>query len=87
MTSLPLARRVLKIFHPEGIPGIATYIYNAVSKTRIFQRNYDLVARDILNHCASGKILDIGTLCCLTMQKGVKDPKMSGATTLQSECR
>ncbi len=61
MPSLPLARRVLKIFHPEGIPGIATYIYNAVSKTRIFQRNYELVAQDILNHCASGAILDIGT--------------------------
>jgi SAM-dependent methyltransferase len=61
MSSLPLGRRVLKRFHPEGIPGIATHIYNAVSKTRIFQRNYDLVAQDVLAHSPGGAILDVGT--------------------------
>jgi len=59
--ALSLPRRVLKLFHAEAIPWPGTVIYNALSGTSIFQRNYELVARDILEHCAEGKILDVGT--------------------------
>jgi ubiquinone/menaquinone biosynthesis C-methylase UbiE len=58
---LSSVRRVLKIFHPEGIPWPGTAIYNAVSNTGIFQRNYELVARDILSYGLGDNILDIGT--------------------------
>lgn len=55
------ARRLLKIFHPEGIPWPGTAFYNAISGTTIFQRNYELAARDIVSYCSEGSILDIGT--------------------------
>ena len=55
------ARRLLKIFHPEGIPWPGTAFYNAISGTSIFQRHYELVVRDILGYCPEGSILDVGT--------------------------
>jgi len=55
------ARRLLKIFHPEGIPWPGTALYNKISQTGIFQRSYEWVARDILGYCSKGSILDIGT--------------------------
>ncbi len=58
---LSRARRFLKFFHPEGIPWPGAAVYNAISKTNIFQRNYELVARDILSSCSGGSILDVGT--------------------------
>ena len=61
MAKLSPARRLLKIFHPEGIPWPGTAFYNAISETTIFQRNYELVAKDILSYCLEGSILDIGT--------------------------
>jgi len=61
MTKLSPARRLLKIFHPEGIPWPGTVFYNAISGTDIFQRHYELVAKDILNYCSEGSILDVGT--------------------------
>lgn len=61
MAKLSLARRLLKIFHPEGIPWPCTVFYNAVSGTSVFQRHYELVARDILEYCSEGSILDVGT--------------------------
>ena len=54
-------RKVLKKFHPEGIPWPGTILYNAVSATNIFQRHYELIAQDVLNYCSKGSILDIGT--------------------------
>ena len=54
-------RKVLKKFHPEGIPWPGTVLYNAVSATSIFQRHYELIAQDVLNYCSEGCILDIGT--------------------------
>jgi ubiquinone/menaquinone biosynthesis C-methylase UbiE len=54
-------RRLLKLFHPEGIPRLGTPFYNLISKTAIFQRNYDLLAHDILDFCRHGNCLDIGT--------------------------
>lgn len=59
MLSLP--RRILKKFHPEGIPFPGTFFYNFVSKSKIFQHHYDLISQDVLNHVTSGKVLDIGT--------------------------
>jgi ubiquinone/menaquinone biosynthesis C-methylase UbiE len=61
LTRLPLARRLLKTFHPEGIPWPGTVFYNAISGTSVFQRHYELVAKDILEYCSEGSILDIGT--------------------------
>ncbi len=55
------ARRLLKIIHREGIPSPGTVFYNAISKTSLFQRNYELIAKDILSYCSEGRILDIGT--------------------------
>jgi ubiquinone/menaquinone biosynthesis C-methylase UbiE len=57
----PRFRRLLKRFHPEAIPRLATPVYNAVSGSKIFQRQYQMVARDIVTYCPVGSILDIGT--------------------------
>jgi ubiquinone/menaquinone biosynthesis C-methylase UbiE len=61
MAKLSLTRKLLKIFHPEGIPWIGTVFYNALSATALFQRNYDVVTQDILSYGSEGSILDIGT--------------------------
>lgn len=61
MAILSPLRRALKRFHPEGIPWPGTVFYNAISKTTIFQRHYELLTRDILSYCPEGNILDIGT--------------------------
>lgn len=55
------ARRILKRIHPEGLPFVGTMLYNLFSKTSGFQRQYELVARDILGFCRAGSILDVGT--------------------------
>ena len=44
---LSLVRRLLKVFHPEGIPWPGTTCYNVFSQTRIFQRHYAFIADDI----------------------------------------
>ena len=51
----------MKLIHPEGIPWPGSVLYNAISLSAIFQRHYELVARDILNYCRQGSLLDIGT--------------------------
>jgi ubiquinone/menaquinone biosynthesis C-methylase UbiE len=61
MGGLTPFRRLLKFFHPEAIPSPGTKLYNSISKTVIFQRNYDILVQDILNYCEQGQILDIGT--------------------------
>jgi ubiquinone/menaquinone biosynthesis C-methylase UbiE len=58
---LSRTRKLLKIFHPEAIPWPGTQIYNVVSKSRIFQHHYELIANDILNYRSEGSILDVGT--------------------------
>jgi ubiquinone/menaquinone biosynthesis C-methylase UbiE len=58
---LPRFRRLLKVLHPEGIPRLGTPFYNAVSRREVFQRHYEMVAKDILIYCPVGSILDIGT--------------------------
>lgn len=61
MVKLSPARRLLKLFHPEGIPWPGTVLYDAISKISVFQRHYELIAKDILGYCPQGSILDIGT--------------------------
>ncbi len=59
MLSLP--RRLLKAVHPEGMPRVGAVLYNRISATRAFQRQYALIARDILGYGLGGSLLDIGT--------------------------
>jgi ubiquinone/menaquinone biosynthesis C-methylase UbiE len=61
MAKLSPLRRLLKLVHPEGIPWPGSVLYNAISSSVIFQRHYELVAKDILGYCSQGKLLDIGT--------------------------
>ena len=61
MAKLSAMRRLMKLVHPEGIPWPGSVLYNAISSSAIFQRHYELAARDILSHCSQGTLLDIGT--------------------------
>lgn len=61
MAELSLLRRLLKKIHPEGIPWPGSVLYNAISTTNVFQRHYELIARDIASYCDEGNLLDIGT--------------------------
>ena len=61
MTTLPLLRRLQKLFHVEGIPWPFSLLYNALSTTHIFQHYYDLMAADCVQYCSGGDLLDIGT--------------------------
>jgi len=56
-----LWRRIVRRFHPEGIPWPGSAVYDALSRSRIFLRHYDLVADDIARACGGGRILDVGT--------------------------
>ena len=61
MHRLSFPRRLLKLIHPEGIPWPGSILYNAVSSSGIFQKNYELIAKDIANYCSEGTVLDVGT--------------------------
>ena len=61
MSALSPARRLLKLVHPEGLPVVGSFLYNAVSGTEAFQRTYEVLADDIANHRPEGSLLDIGT--------------------------
>jgi ubiquinone/menaquinone biosynthesis C-methylase UbiE len=61
MARLTLLRRILKLVHPEAMRGVGAAFYNTVSSSQIFQRHYELVAKDILGYCSQGTLLDIGT--------------------------
>jgi len=54
-------RALVKRLHPEGIPFPGSVVYNALSRTEIFRRHYERVARDVCRHGAARRILDIGT--------------------------
>jgi len=47
-------RNLLQRIHPQGIPWPASLVYNAISRGRIFQDHYRLVAEDILARCPQG---------------------------------
>lgn len=62
MTSkLTPLRRLLKLIHPEGLPGPLTWLYNAASSTAMFQSYYVQVTADVLDHVSDGSLLDVGT--------------------------
>jgi ubiquinone/menaquinone biosynthesis C-methylase UbiE len=61
MARLSPLRRLLKLFHPEGIPWPGTVVYNLISATTIFQHSYEVIAKDIMDYCTEGSLLDIGT--------------------------
>jgi len=54
-------RSFLRRIHPEGIPWPASLVYNAISRSRVFQDHYRLVATDVASFCADGRVLDVGT--------------------------
>jgi len=58
---MSLLRRLLKSLHPEGIPWPGSVIYSRLSGSGIFQRHYELVAKDVLSYCSAGSLLDVGT--------------------------
>lgn len=45
----------------QGIPWPGSVLYNALSRSSIFQRHYELVADDILSSSSPGSLLDVGT--------------------------
>ncbi len=61
MEHLSLPRRLLKKVHPEGIPLVGTFLYNALSKSSVFDRHYDKLADDISSVRSEGRLLDVGT--------------------------
>ena len=61
LPSLPRWRRLLKRLQTESISWPGCFFYNAVSTTSIFQKHYELTAKDITKYCSKGKLLDIGT--------------------------
>ena len=56
-----MARRLLKLLHPEALPIPGTFIYSALTRNSIFQQHYALVASDIVRLCPAGKLVDVGT--------------------------
>lgn len=58
----PFWRRLLRLVHVEGMPAVGTRVYDAVSRTTVFQRHYESVARDVLGRGAMiSSVLDVGT--------------------------
>jgi SAM-dependent methyltransferase len=53
-------RQFLKRLHPEGIPWPGAVLYNALSRSGIFLRHYELVAADVACYGDAEGILDIG---------------------------
>jgi ubiquinone/menaquinone biosynthesis C-methylase UbiE len=71
----------MKKFHPEGIPWPGSLLYNAVSRTAIFRRHYELVAYDVARYGDAMCILDIGTgpgHLLSAMQKLLPEAKLIG---------
>jgi ubiquinone/menaquinone biosynthesis C-methylase UbiE len=54
-------RRLIKRFHPEGIPWPASLFYNTISGSEIFLKHYEIVAHDLSRYGDAKHILDIGT--------------------------
>ena len=54
-------RKHLRRWHPEGIPWPASVLYNAISRSWVFTRHYQLVADDLARYCRRGRVLHIGT--------------------------
>ena len=78
---IDIRRKIIKKFHPEGIPAPFSYIYNTLTRTGIFQEHYALVATEIKKYCKKGKIVDIGTgpgWLLLAIRKVLPNLQLSG---------
>jgi ubiquinone/menaquinone biosynthesis C-methylase UbiE len=53
--------RLLKRIHPEGIPWPGSALYNALSRSSIFQEQYGLLVEEIAALRKDGALLDVGT--------------------------
>lgn len=76
-----MARKLLKWFHPEGIPFPGSLFYNALTRGDIFQRHYALVAQDIVRVCPAGQIADLGTgpgWLLMHLRQAAPDLKLKG---------
>jgi ubiquinone/menaquinone biosynthesis C-methylase UbiE len=74
-------RQWLRRWHPEGIPWPGSILYNAVSRSSIFERHYRMVAEDLARYCRSGRVLDIGTgpgWLLLALQRSLPDVEAVG---------
>jgi ubiquinone/menaquinone biosynthesis C-methylase UbiE len=75
-------RKFLSWIEPEGIPRPGVKIYNALSRSGVFQRHYELVAEDIAARCAAGRILDVGAgpgWLLLKLRKRLPQAQLFGA--------
>ncbi len=59
--SQSFVRRMVRSFRPEGIPWPASSFYNKLSSSSIYRHHYELVVKDVLALCPTGKLLDVGT--------------------------
>jgi SAM-dependent methyltransferase len=74
-------RNIIRRFHPEGIPWPGSCLYDAVSRTPIFARHYQLVAEDVTRYCNRGRILDVGTgpgWLLLALQRALPEARSVG---------
>lgn len=78
---IDIRRKIIKRFHPEGIPAPLSCIYNTLTRTGIFQQHYALVAEEVKKYCKKGKIVDIGTgpgWLLLAIRKAFPQLQLSG---------
>ena len=54
-------RKLIRRLHPEGIPWPGTTLYNLLSRSKVFRKNYHILVEDIRAYFSEGRILDVGT--------------------------
>lgn len=54
-------RKLLELFHPEGIPFPFSRLYGLLSRTPVFAEAYSQVADEVLARVRRGRVLDVGS--------------------------